>query len=393
MNIQEAIDEKVGEVHTDALDISFGEIMSLLAQKELQIQPDFQRLFRWTPEQQSRLIESVLLDLPIPQIFVIQNDDGVLELIDGLQRIGSMIHFIDYTLFDVARATLTEEDEELTLPLDNDDFELDPALESAVDISGALKLVGCDVVPSLDGLTFNDLPTLTRLNLKRSTVRMIAITRKSSPALRYTMFKRLNTGGCLLSAQEIRNCTSRMVGEHGVRFYKFLKELAVFPAFRTCVKPMADETKAQKGNEELVLRFLAMKNSLQKFAGSVRDWLDDYMDEVMLSRVPFDFDDEKRTFERLFTYIAATLGEGAFVRYKDQMPVGGLKPAYFEAVSMGLLTHLDHLDNVDSERVKQTIIDLVQGTEFRACTGPGANSRPKLIGRISIIADGIEGLL
>lgn len=83
--LKEAIDEKIGEVRTEALDLSFGEIVNLHSEQELIIQPEYQRLFRWSDEQKSRLIESILLELPIPQIFVIENSDGVLELIDGSQ--------------------------------------------------------------------------------------------------------------------------------------------------------------------------------------------------------------------------------------------------------------------------------------------------------------------
>lgn len=93
--IDKMIDEKIGEVRTDAFDLSFGEIVNLHTNGELVIQPEYQRLFRWSIDQRSRLIESILLELPIPQIFVIENDNGVLELIDGLQRVSSVIQFIN----------------------------------------------------------------------------------------------------------------------------------------------------------------------------------------------------------------------------------------------------------------------------------------------------------
>ena len=80
MNLEEQIDQKIGEVRTESLDLSFGEIANLRKAGELIIQPEYQRLFRWEPEQKSRLIESILLELPIPQIFVIENADGVMNL-------------------------------------------------------------------------------------------------------------------------------------------------------------------------------------------------------------------------------------------------------------------------------------------------------------------------
>ena len=97
--LEEQIDERVGEVRTDTFDISFGEIVNLHQNKELIIQPEYQRLFRWSTNQKSQLIESILLELPVPQIFVIENQDGVFELIDGLQRVSSVIQFLELGLF------------------------------------------------------------------------------------------------------------------------------------------------------------------------------------------------------------------------------------------------------------------------------------------------------
>ncbi|WP_027360761.1 DUF262 domain-containing protein [Desulforegula conservatrix] len=74
------------EIRTTAVDFSFGELLNLHNDKEIIIRPEYQRLFRWTNEQRSRLIESIILGLPIPPIFLIEGEHGVLELIDGLQR-------------------------------------------------------------------------------------------------------------------------------------------------------------------------------------------------------------------------------------------------------------------------------------------------------------------
>jgi hypothetical protein len=126
VDLIDAIDKKIGEVRTESLDLSVGEIITLHEQNELVIQPDFQRLFRWSYEQRSRLVESLLLELPIPSIFVIEKETGVLELIDGLQRISSLLHFIS------ASGVPTE-----TTPL---------------------TLEGCDLVPELNNLKFDELP-------------------------------------------------------------------------------------------------------------------------------------------------------------------------------------------------------------------------------------------
>jgi hypothetical protein len=366
--LEKKIESKVGEVRTEAIDISFGELVNLHASKprELIIQPEYQRLFRWSHGQRSRLIESILLDLPIPQIFVIENDDGVLELIDGLQRISSVLHFIDYMLIDEAV---------------RDQVAPEP-----------LVLTGCDLLSDLNGLKFTDLPLKLKLNLKRSSVRMVTIKKTSTHLLRYEMFKRLNTGGSELSPQEIRNCTSRMVGPSGIKFYKFLRESANYEPFKNCIASLPDPAREQKGDEELVLRFLTTKNFRDSFEGSVRDWLDDYMDNVLLEKIPFDYDVEGAAFKKLFDFLGEKFGEAAFVKYRSGRPIGALAPAYFEAVAVGLIPLVDKLKNVPKEKLVSKLAECVEAQSFRTNTGPGANSKQKLNERVSLVNSAFENV-
>jgi hypothetical protein len=373
VTVEDAIDKKVGEVRTESLDMSFGEILGLYSNKELIIYPEFQRLFRWQPGQESRLIESILLELPIPPVFVMENSDGRLELIDGLQRITSLFHFVDPTVFD---------DSDLQ----------EPALSN---LTEALKLQECDIITELNGLVYEDLPLRLKLRLKRASVRMIIIRRQSSHVLRYEMFKRLNTGGALLSPQEIRNCTVRMLGESGIEFYGFLKKCASNQAFRQCIDGLSDEARSQKGDEELVLRFFALKTDLESFRGSVSDWLDGFLERVVLQQQEFDQASQENDFMRLFSYIAETLGDKAFVRYQDNQPQGGLKPAFFEAVTMGIWECLSEIEskNITRQSVQQCIVKTLQTTDFKEYTGGGANSRSKLRGRIGVITNALNKLL
>ncbi|AZL70082.1 DUF262 domain-containing protein [Pseudomonas oryziphila] len=351
MDIVEDIDQSIGEVRTESLDLSFGEIVNLHANKELIIHPDYQRLFRWTDDQKSRLIESIILELPVPQIFVIENEDGVLELIDGLQRVSSVIQFIE-----------------------SEKLGLEP-----------LRLDGCDLIDSLNGKLFSELPLTIRLRIKRSSVRTIMIKRQSKPFLKYEMFKRLNTGGAILAPQEIRNCSARMIGQSGDNFYAFLKDCANLPEFKVCTETLSQSDYDKKGDEELVLRFFAAKNYSAHFKGSVRDWLDSYMESILLESEDFDYASEKSQFEQVFSFLATSIGDGAFVKYRGNNPIGALAPAYYEAVTIGTWRSLDQQFAPAHEVAKQCIIDTVQTDAFRNNTGPGANSKEKLEGRISAI--------
>ena len=362
-DLLDAIDKHIGEVRTESLDLSFGEIVNLHKAKELVIQPEYQRLFRWTIEQRSRLVESILLELPIPPIFLIENDDGVLELIDGLQRTSSVINFIESSL-----------------------IELPP-----------LVLDGCDLIKELNTKSFLDLPMTLRMRVKRSSVRAIIIKRQSKPFLKYEMFKRLNTGGALLSPQEIRNCSSRMVGDGGVRFYSFIQQCATSGDFCNTISLLPEEEKEKRQDEELVLRFFALVHGISLFKGSVRDWLDDYMEKVLKEELYFDYASNEDMFSHLFEILNKIFPDGAFSRFSQaRESIGKLAPAYFEAVAIGILNAISgnyaHAMTKTAE-IRETVIDSIISEEFKAVTGPGANTQTKLKERIRIIHAAVTQVL
>jgi len=358
-DLDQEIDDKIGEVRTESLDISFGEIISLYKNKELIIEPEYQRLFRWSNQQKSRLIESILLELPIPPIFTIENSNGVLELIDGLQRISSIIQFIDASILG-----------------------LEP-----------LRLEGCDQILALNDQTFEDLSVRLKLRIKRSSVRTVIIKRQSKPFLRYEMFKRLNTGGSLLSPQEIRNCSSRMVGEEGIKFYEFLQKMSDYSAYKHCIESLSQSEKDERGDEELVLRFFAVKNQRDLFRRSVRDWLDNYMEDILLNKIEFDYEKEEKDFKNLFDYLNRILGNRAFVRHRNESPIGALAPAYYEAVTIGIFNVLERIKNLDDNLVKSTIIQATQSDSFKENIGSGANTKSKLANRIKEVEESLIKLV
>jgi hypothetical protein len=355
-NLLTELDKRSSEIRFEVIDFSAGELIRLHQDGEINIQPAFQRMFRWSPEQQGRLIESMLLGLPIPQIVLFQREDGVLELIDGLQRVSSIIRFITGRTPHEA-----EEDQE----------------KKAV-------LVGCDILPSLNGKTFGDLEPVLQLELKRKTLRAIAIRRTNDPNLRYEMFKRLNAGGSPAEAHEVRNASLRIVGPTGEAFLKFLDECSTQPFFEELTDTLSEQAKHRLGSQELVLRFFALKNSIDTYKGSISDWLDNYSEAVAKGSVNFDYDHERPLFTSFFALLSRKLGPEAFVKHKNSRALGGLAPAYFDAVTMVVLPLADRLDRVSAERAKE-ILNLAVGHEntgFRENVGPGANAVPRLLRRI-----------
>ncbi len=175
-----------------------------------------------------------------------------------------------------------------------------------------------------------------------------------------------------------------------LRLYSLANET---DSFKTCIEPLPDSIRDQKGDHELVLRFFALKNAQSIFEGSVRDWLDEYMSRVMFEKTSFDYDLEKATFGKLFDFLDAKFGPRAFVKYRaDRQPLGGLAPAYFEAVTMGLFPLVDQLRDQDSEKLVETLADCVSSSAFRDVTGPAANTKAKLRRRIELVTEAFERL-
>ena len=222
---------------------------------------------------------------------------------------------------------------------------------------------------------------------------MVMIQRQSSYQLRFEMFKRLNTGGSLLTPQEIRNCSARMVGDAGIKFYSFIKECVSFSSFATCIAPLSDTEKERKTDEELVLRFFALKNTPNLFAGSISEWLDKYMDSVILEKIKFDYESERKSFEEVFSLLEASMKEEAFVRFREDRPIGGLAPAYFESVTIGILRVINDIRNLSADCIRSKLIEILQREAFRKNIGSGANTREKLEGRIAAVENGLLELL
>lgn len=339
------------EITTDSVDFSFGELLNLHREQEIIIRPEYQRLFRWSNEQRSRLIESVLLRLPIPAIFLVENENNVLELIDGLQRTSSVLQFLDHDAINQPE----------------------------------LVLQGCDILTELNGVRFNDLSTSLKLKIKRTPIRAIIIKKSGSQFVKYEMFKRLNTGGSLLSAQEIRNCSSRMITGGNI-FYSALQTWAKVADYEGAIARLPDVSKDMRADEELVLRFFAVKNYREGFKGNIEEWLDNYMEEILLRHKTFDVGAEDIVFRRVFHLIHSTFGDGAFSRYNVHgEPTGRLAPAYFEAVVGAVTESFEEVSQIPSNLLRDRLKEAFGSDDFINSTGPGANSISKFQARIAVV--------
>ena len=94
MSLVEEINENKKKIASDGYPISLGEVVNMYLENDLDIHPEFQRIFRWTISQKSKLIESILLGIPLPSFFVSQREDGIWDVVDGLQRLATIFSFM-----------------------------------------------------------------------------------------------------------------------------------------------------------------------------------------------------------------------------------------------------------------------------------------------------------
>lgn len=365
-SLVDAIARSVDNVSTHALDISFNELVDMYESGELDIKPDYQRIFRWSPGQQSRFIESLLLEMPVPPIFVIETEAGHYELIDGLQRISTYLHLR-------GKISPTDETRDLFNP------------------QGALRLVECDIVPELNGTVWDEFPAALQIRLKRRFIRMEVIRKGTDPRFRYHMFKRLNTGGDPLSEQQARDAAIRMLD---AEFPNFLVELAADHAFAECTRFLSEERQKSSYERELVLRFFALKNARDRFVHSVADFLTDFAEGISdpsREDVPFDYGAERAVFSRTFQVLLNSIGEYAFGfanRSKKQLSLS-FSIYHFEAITIGLQTVLHLLDPEDGNQMLKldgVLREIKLDQKFQdLTTGGGKNSPGPLKDRINFV--------
>lgn len=373
-----AVEAQIERVHTQSLDISFNELLDMYKNGELDINPDYQRLFQWSEGARSRFIESLLLEMPVPPIYVIESMDGKYMLIDGLQRLSSYLHF---------RGELVAE-------------HLDPPINQG----DKLVLSECDIVKELNNKTFDDLGTAMQIRLKRAFVRVEVVRKASDPKFKYHMFKRLNTGGLLLTDQQLRNCTIRLLDP---KFNDFIIKLSKNSNFSDCIESLNQERLLGSYDQELVLRFFALKNYRDYFSHDVRDFLTEYMEIVSdpatepdtAKHIPFDYEMEECVFSKTFLVLQKTLGEHAFSPANQTRTklTRNFAIYHFEAFTIGLQSILDEIDPENKEiiaKLKTIFKSIKFNDEFiRLTTGGGKNSRGPLRDRIEFVRTRVENIL
>lgn len=271
------------EVQTIPADPDVETILRRIEDKNLILRPDFQRTSVWDNTKKSRLVESLLLNLPIPPCFLAEDENGVRVVVDGQQRLNSV-----------------------------DDF-----------YHGRYALSGLQVLKDLNGKKWAELPPKLDRKILQRVIRTLVISHHSNPGIRFEIFERLNSGGEPLTEQEIRNATMR--GE----FNKLLNTIANSPDFLASMRAKRPDPRLR--HHELILRFFAVRSAVKDYRPPLKMILSEYMRE---NREPGIEPVQclKNLFSNAFENAQVVYGDDAFRRYREKDGKSGFESAVSKAV-------------------------------------------------------------
>lgn len=339
---EKSISEQRNSLTTDRLDMSYGEIMSMYETDEIIISPQFQRLYRWNITQRTRFIESILLGIPIPPIFVAEDSEGKWELVDGLQRISTLLSFIGILKDDKNKANNWVMEE------------------------GSL-------VSELLGVDSDILPEKYLRNIKRTYCRVEIIKWDSKYDMRYELFNRLNTGGEALTDQEIRNCIFRGISD---KFNIMLYELARNQEFQDLIN-IGENKRNELYDEELVLRFVALYCSdiVQMGSKNAAIFMTEYM-KKSVQEEDYDYHGVKQVFDRTI-HVLRKLDSTIFRYVNNQFST-----SLYEGIMVGIAKNIKFYEQMPIEQLREKVTSIRNDEIFNKYKGAAASSKSRLVNRM-----------
>jgi hypothetical protein len=252
----------------------------------LMLADKFQRRRVWDDTKASRLIESLLLNVPIPVCYFSEFDNSTYTVIDGQQRLTAIYRFLD----------------------------------------NEFPLRGLRVRPDLNRKRFFELSDADRRLINSRSIRCIVLLKESHADIRFDVFERLNTGSVRLNAQELRNSMYRGA------LNDLLRDLSEFPSFQQARGVTAVDKRMQ--DCELVLRFFAFHFRLQKYKGYFSTFLDEYL-KYGMSFTPSQIDEHRAEFVKTITGAHGVFGGNAFRRRSKKGDwEGGVNRALYDCVML-----------------------------------------------------------
>ena len=301
---------------------SFAE--SLKKPNYMETRPFYQRRDRWDAQKQSRLIESFLINIPVPPLILYETSYNSYEVMDGQQRITAIENFYN----------------------------------------NKLKLTGLDIWPELEGRTYESLPAKIKDGINRRAISTIVVITESlsdpeeSLSLKQLVFERLNTGGVSLSRQEIRNCI------YSGKFNELLLKLSENTIFAKAWDIPIDDKEELKENGfykkmedvELILRFFALRD-IDQYTGNLSKYLDNYMMKKSLNFSDENIQEFEQVFNQTIELVSNIYQDQLFKPFDSKTKTHKSKAykVYYDAVMISFSNHLSDYQELITR--KSAIID------------------------------------
>ncbi|TVP79974.1 MAG: DUF262 domain-containing protein [Puniceicoccaceae bacterium] len=372
-SLQETARERT--VKTQNIEYDLETLVKRVKSKSIQLNPDYQRRHRWSDEVSSRLIESLLLNIPIPAIFISQDIDVDEE-----------------TEAEVSRYTVIDGQQRLTAI-----FEF---------MTGQLRLTGLEILKEINDCNYKELPPFLLRRLEERTVKCLRIDSTIDPQVKYDIFERLNTGSIKLEAQELRNAVARG------KFNDAIKELSKFSVFREMLQISENDAnsnaKVKKMEDvELVLRFFALRNGGYKI--SRKSGFKDFLTETLVDLNKLDETEivqMKREFKICMLTIYANLGKYAFSKHRVEGGVSikrmsTFNAAVYDAIAVGFAEvhdlkamaqdfdfKISNPDNTESNIITEHMTySLFEDSGFFESVSGSVNDVGKIVYRVNAVVE------
>lgn len=301
--------------------------------------PEYQRDFTWDENRQAKLIESIILGLPIPFIFVAENRYGNWEIVDGSQRIRTLHAFL----------------------------------------KNNLKLKNLETLDKINDFTFIDLANTRQAKIKDTALRLIVLSEETTDEVKKDMFERINKGSDLLKPMENRK------GSYSGKFTSFIYQIAQANENVRQMIPLGGWSEKRQEREELILRFFGL---LENYPEGINDvGIAKYLDTYLQNKNENFKEDEIAENTKILDAVMAIADR--FFPYSFRLNnYSHTKRSVFEAISVGIAIFLREFDgNIDEIQLdKEKIMNGLLSSEFITFTKGGSlHKKAKLIGRIDFI--------
>ncbi|MEW2066501.1 DUF262 domain-containing protein [Streptomyces sp. NPDC007346] len=342
-------------ITTDSYPMSISEISNLYRDDEMDIHPEFQRIFRWSSAQRTKLVESILLGIPLPSIFVAQNESGIWDVVDGVQRLSTIFQFM---------GILRDDGGALVPPFV---CEAGPFLQSLEGISYA------DTAGSARSLS-----RAQQLDFKRARIDVKIIKRESDNRAKYDLFQRLNSYGSVATPQELRNCLLVSLSR---THFAWLQDIASSDSFMQVLN-LPDRLIREQYHLELALRFITLRKLPEDRISRIGN-IGEFLSAEILPFVEMGYvelGDEKEAFDSCFNILLSSLGGDAMRKWnpKAGRTEGAFSSTAFEALALGIGHYVPDRTFGDDE-VRQARQELWADSNFAPghATGQRADQRMK----------------